>query len=190
MRLLPLALLISLPAAAQVLSWKDRNGVHYTNDLAAVPKGAKVTRVDDGPPARLQPVRPVELAVGNAVPVSPSNPSVEREWRDRFIQLHRAIATKKQELSAFQAGLASIGDCATQPWVSPVAQGGSGLEGGNGANAQLIQQQVARCLLLHDGLRLQTEQKRVELADAEHDLEQLDRRATFEAVPREWRRGW
>jgi hypothetical protein len=33
-------------------------------------------------------------------------------------------------------------------------------------------------------------QKRVELKDAELDIERLEREATMAQVPREWRRGW
>ena len=43
---------------------------------------------------------------------------------------------------------------------------------------------------LHDQLRVQLAQEAVELKNAELDLEQLDRRASMVAVPREWRRGW
>ncbi len=185
-----LAVLISAPAFAQVFTWEDKDGVHYTNDASAVPKGAKVTKVAEDVSAPVRASPPVEVAAAapkpapspTASPTSPANPSVEREWRDRFIQLNRAIATKKQELAALEASLPNKVECVPQPRIAPVA------------NGQVAQQQqiVTRCLpnSMHDRIKLQIEQKRVELKDAENDLEQLDRRASFEAVPREWRRGW
>lgn len=190
MRHLLVAVLISAPAFAQVFSWEDKDGVHYTNDAAAVPKGAKVTKVgeDDARPTVQQPAPVVEVAAAprpSSSPPSPANPSVEREWRDRFIQLNRAIATKKQELAALEASLPNKVDCVPQPRV-PVVNPNT--------NGQVVPQQqvVTRCLpnAMYDRIKLQIEQKRVELRDAEFDLEQLDRRASFEAVPREWRRGW
>lgn len=184
MRHLFLAVLISAPAFAQVFSWEDKDGVHYTNDVAAVPKGAKVTKVaeDVSDPVQARPSVEVAAAPRPASsPPSPANPTVEREWRDRFIQLHRAIVTKKQELSALEASLPNKVDCVPQPRVAPAV------------NGQVAQQQVVtRCMpnTMHDRIKLQIEQKRVEVKDAENDLEQLDRRASLESVPREWRRGW
>lgn len=187
MRHLLLAVLISAPAFAQVFSWEDKDGVHYTNDVPAVPKGAKVTKVGEDDATVQQPANVVEVAAAprpSSSPPSPANPSVEREWRDRFIQLNRAITTRKQELAALEASLPNKVDCVPQPRAAPVAN----------SNGQVVPQQqvVTRCLpnAMYDGIKLQIEQKRVELKDAENDLEQLDRRASFEAVPREWRRGW
>lgn len=190
MRHLVLAVLISAPAFAQVFSWEDKDGVHYTNDADAVPKGVKAKKLegsDFGAP--VQPARPVEVAAAPrpespplAQPPSPANPNVEREWRDRFIQLHRAIATKKQELSALEVSLPNKVECVPQARVGPVVNG----------QVPHQQQVVTRCQanVMYDRIKLQIEQKRVEVRDAENDLEQLDRRASMDAVPREWRRGW
>lgn len=188
MRHLLLAVLISASAFAQVFTWEDKDGVHYTNNPSAVPKGAKAKKVAEDVSAPVQ-APAIEVAAAapkpapspTASPTSPANPSVEREWRDRFIQLNRAIATKKQELAALEASLPNKVECVPQPRIAPVA------------NGQVVQQQmVTRCLpnSMYDRIKLQIEQKRVEVKDAENDLEQLDRRASFEAVPREWRRGW
>lgn len=190
MRHLLLVALISAPAFAQVFSWEDGEGVHYTNDASAVPKGVKVKKVEAenlGVPASPVPKREeqVELAAAPRpapAPTSPANPSVEREWRDRFIQANRAIATKKQELSALEVSLPNKVDCVPQQRVVQPAPG----------TAAQPFTTTTRCVpnSMYDRIKLQIEQKRVELKDAEFDLEQLDRRASFEGVPREWRRGW
>lgn len=188
MRHVLLAVLISAPAFAQVFSWEDKDGVHYTNDAAAVPKGAKVKKLeaeDLGSPVQAAPQ--VEVASAprpspSPAPTSPTDPSVEREWRDRFISLHRAIATKKQELSALEVSLPNKVDCVPQQRAVQPTTG----------TAQQPFAATTRCMpnSMYDRIKLQIEQKRVEVKDAENDLEQLDRRASFEGVPREWRRGW
>lgn len=184
MRHLLLAVLISAPAFAQVFSWEDKDGVHYTNDVAAVPKGAKVTKVAEDVSDPVQPgsrERKATTQASEPLRLRWKAVTVEREWRDRFIQLNRAIVTKKQELSALEASLPNKVDCVPQPRVAPAV------------NGQVAQQQVVtRCMpnTMHDRIKLQIEQKRVEVKDAENDLEQLDRRASLESVPREWRRGW
>lgn len=186
MRHLLLAVLISAPAFSQVFSWEDKDGVHYTNDAAAVPKGVKVKKLDaddNGPTVQAAPQAEVAVAPRPAAaPTSPANPSVEREWRDRFIQLNRAIATKKQELSALEVSLPNKVDCVPQQRpVQPTT-----------GTAPQPFTATTRCMpnAMYDRIKLQIEQKRVEVKDAENDLEQLDRRASFEGVPREWRRGW
>lgn len=187
MRLLFIAVLISAPAFAQVYSWEDRSGLHYTTDARAVPRGARVTmlaKVGRADAAHARP--PTERAAPPPVaPASPTNPSVEREWRDQFIQLHRAIATKHQELSALEVSLPNKVDCVAQPLIAlpevPQATTTAPLPFAN-----------TRCMpnAMYDRIKLKLEQKRVEVSDAENDLVQLDRRASLEGVPREWRRGW
>lgn len=186
MRHLLLAVLISTPAFAQVFSWEDKDGVHYTNDAASVPKGAKVKKLEaDDPGPTVQAAPSAEVAAAprpSREPTSPANPSVEREWRDRFIAANRAIATRKQELSALEVSLPNKVDCVPQQRaVQPT-----------GTSPQPFAATTTRCVpnSMYDRIKLQIEQKRVEVKDAENDLEQLDRRASFEGVPREWRRGW
>jgi hypothetical protein len=183
MRALTLGLLISIPAVAQVFTWEDKDGLHYSNKRSAVPKGAKVMKVDQE--AHVKPSRGLELS---STPASVEkqfapreNPYVEREWRDRFIQAHRAVVSRKQELSALEASLPNKVDCVPQP------------RGGflSGPAGQQNPPEV-RCVPneIHDRVRVHIALKRAEVRDAETDLEQLERQATLEAIPREWRRGW
>lgn len=189
-RLLTLAAVIAVPAFAQtVYSWEDADGLHYTDDPAQVPKQQRkveAMQVD------ARPSQPQQL-VATAPPQQPSRveaaPQNEREWRDRFIGANRRISTLRQELSALQVSLPPRTECIAQP-VTTVP--GTQVITTNGVTVVNQPRPVARCQVntLHDAIRVQMGQKEVELRNAELDLEQLDRQASYESVPREWRRGW
>jgi hypothetical protein len=104
--------------------------------------------------------------------------TTEFQWRDAFIAAHRRIETIKESLVALQASLPARTECVPQPVVT--------------TPGAVTRRPVARCQVnkLYDELQVQIGQKRVELTSAEADLEQLDRRASMQSVPREWRRGW
>jgi gamma-glutamyl phosphate reductase len=107
--------------------------------------------------------------------------------------VHRRIRTKKEELGALQASLPARESCSQVARPVVVVQNTNGQATSATAVAQAQQQQlVNQCVANpnYDRIRLQLEQKQVEVRDAERDLEQLDRQASQDAVPREWRRGW
>lgn len=188
MRLLTLlAAVLALPAVAQIYSWEDEDGVHYTDDRSAVPKGVKASK---------DAVRAAPATATSAEPGASPRPGVstelgvkERDWRDRFIAAHRAIDAKKRELSALEVSLPAKELCSQQQIAVPVVQ----VQTGRAQPVTTNQVQVVtQCAPnpMHDRVRLQIEQKQVEIREAELDLQQLERRASLEAVPREWRRGW
>jgi hypothetical protein len=187
-RLLTLAAVIAVPASAQmVYSWEDADGLHYTDDPAQVPKQQRkveATQVD---------ARPSQQQVATAPSPQPSRveaaPQNERERRERFIGANRRISTLRQELSALQVSLPPRTECIAQP-VNTVP--GTQVITANGVTVVNQPRPLALCQVnaLHDAIRVQLGQKEVELRNAELDLEQLDRQASFESVPREWRRGW
>ncbi len=208
-RTLALAALIAVPAVAQtVYSWEDADGTHYTDDPTQVPKKAKVAAmVVDAAPAA--PRQAVAAAPRPASPPSPSEaPLDERAWRERFIAANRRITTVKQNIAALEASLPPRTECIAQPLVpvgtvqvgstpgAPITAGpGTQVVTSNGittVNRGVVVSPAARCQVnpLHDRLRLQIAQEHVALEDAKLDLEQLDRQASYDAVPREWRRGW
>lgn len=186
MRSLTLVALIAVPAFAQtVYSWEDGEGVHYTDDLAQVPKEQQQKvegRVLDARPASsgLAPT-PVPAPVVVAVATGPGPSSNEAEWRERFISARRRIDSVRQGIAALEASLPPRTECVPQPMG--MVGGGSVVPTGRF---------IARCQVnpLHDQLRVQIGQQGVELRNAELDLEQLERWASMYAVPREWRRGW
>lgn len=200
MRTLACLALISFPAIAQtVYSWEDADGVHYTDDLSQVPKKGKVEAqlIDAAPsrPAKGQEAGAQTTAAAPSAPPPAAND--ERAWRDRFIGANRRISTLKQEVAALQASLPARTECVPQPSVTSQVQTSGGTViitpgATTAAGTVVVQQPTTQCQVnpLHDRIRLRIEQKKVELRDAELDLEQLDRQASYDAVPREWRRGW
>jgi hypothetical protein len=105
----------------------------------------------------------------------------EYQWRDRFINAHARLATLRQSQAALQASLPPRIECVPQPVPPPGTPAVPGLT-----------RPPARCQVnaLYDQLMVQIAQQGVELKSAEADLEQLERRASMESIPREWRRGW
>ncbi|MDP1827535.1 MAG: DUF4124 domain-containing protein [Archangium sp.] len=198
MRSLTLLAVIAVPAFAQtVYTWEDDEGIHYTDDASQVPKQQKKVegRVIDARPASSGLVAPKPATVAVAAAPAAANPRLtEYEWRDRFINAHRRIDTLKQGIAALQASVPPRTECIQQQPVTVVT--GTGVTvvpaPGVGTPGTGTNRRQARCQVnpLHDQLRVQIAQQQVELSAAEVDLEQLDRRASMEAVPREWRRGW
>lgn len=195
-RSLTLIALIAVPAFAQtVYTWEDEEGLHYTDDLSQVPKQQKKVegRVIDARPASsgLAAPKPATTAVAVA-PAAANSRLTEYEWRDRFIGARRRIETLKQSIAALEATVPPRTECIQQQPVTVAPGTGVTAAPVTGATGMGANRRLARCQVnpLHDQLRVQIAQQQVELSAAEGDLEQLDRRASMEAVPREWRRGW
>ena len=185
LRQAPLLLAVALSAAPaladDIYRWVDASGeVHYTNNPSSIPpelkKGAKVTQGDDL--LVVQPVREPRAADKQkpsgpeAPPPSPGVPAPEASdealWRDRFRKGREEISWLEAQAQADRAALAN-----------PEAHGiGLAFKPGGGVvpNPELdrVKARLAR-----------TEQS---LEDARRKLEELDRAASREAVPREWRR--
>ncbi len=180
MRSLLLVAVIAVPAFSQtVYTWEDEDGVHYTDDPSQVPKKKKVEGVVFEPRAAPKSA-PATVALAPTTSAStPEARSNEFQWRDAFVAAHRRIEALRESITALQASLPARTECVPQPVVV-------------NANGAAAAQPVARCQVnrLYDQLQVQIGQKRVELATAESELEQLDRRASMVSVPREWRRGW
>jgi Domain of unknown function (DUF4124) len=183
MRSILLAALVAVPAfAQQVYSWEDKDGVHYTDDPAQVPKGAKVASEKLAPAPSAGPSAAVATSTTpSAAAAQPSSiratPQDERRWRDRFIEAYRRIETLKQSINALASSIPPVTTCTT---VQQQSATGEPLP---------VQQQ---CYPNHARDRMVAElaQKRVDLKDAELDIDRLEREATMAQVPREWRRGW
>lgn len=188
------AVVSSLASAQTVYFWEDTDGVHYTDDPSQVPKDAKVeaaalkVRTPVGEPAAAAPTVPT------TVPSGAQYAKGERDWRDRFIAAHRKIGTAKQTLAALEENWSSLSLNCQVPPTGSTTQLSAGPAGGRAApvEVQTVAGQQPPC---HFGpaqarLRVQIDQAKVQAKDAELDLEQLERQASLEGVPREWRRGW
>lgn len=200
MRSCLLLVLLAAATEAQVIySWEDSEGVHYTDDPARVPKDRRSVqkRVMEGGAessglTSTKAPLPPSLGSGPAAPApiaAPQQPN-EREWRDRFIAAYRHIDTLKRSIAALEASLPPRIECAPQPRMAVETASTTNSLSAPGQGPATIPH--GRCLgnPLHDRIRLQIAQQGVELKDAKLDLEQLERQASQEAIPREWRRGW
>lgn len=203
--------LLSLPAAAQtVYSWEDADGVHFTDDLAQVPKEARNLEATQhaAAPRQAAPATASVAAPATAAPSRTDTALDEREWRSRFVTAHRRISTLQQGIQAREASLPPRTECVPQPLVpvGTVVVNGPGAPITTTPGSQVITQNgvttvvnggrvvspAARCQVnvLHDRIKLQLAEEQVKLKDAQLDLENLERDASYAGVPREWRRGW
>lgn len=199
-------LLLAVPAAAQTIyTWEDADGVHYTDDFNQVPKDKQVeteqlarstTRPGTQAALTVLPAQPLPVVKESAAAEVAGR--TEREWRERFIEAHRRIRTLEQSIAAGRAALPPRTDCLAQPVAYPTRTTTTtrpASAGGTPSTVTVTTMDHAprvRCTVNpeHDRMVAQLAQQEVALRDAQLDLEQLDRRASYDAVPREWRRGW
>jgi hypothetical protein len=168
------AALTTGPALAEdTYRWTDANGkVHATNDPSTIPKGAKGTKgaasESSDTPAGAE--RPPPSGTEPPPKQSPESDTGagETQWRARFRKVRERIARLE---AAIQTDRATLAD--------PSGHGVNltfNASGGVVPSAELerVKEHLAR-----------SEQ---ELAQARQALDDLDRQASRESVPREWRR--
>ncbi len=181
---LTVTLFSSASFAQTIYKWEDASGTHYADSMSAVPKSARNVEtmrvVRDAPAPAPTPVP----SPAPTVVVHNSNGQVwedsaglnESQWRDRFIKANRKIQTLEAQLAAADANPLTV--C-----PPPVVQNGA-----------IVQPAAAggRCVLPneYEQHRARIAQQKIDLVDARADLEQLERLASEQGVPREWRRGW
>jgi hypothetical protein len=211
MRRALLVALVAAPAFAQtVYTWEDSSGVHYADDLGLVPAevrraSEKAGRAQPGqarvPSTKATPGRrdvgapPSEGTVVAEAPRAPAPspapaPALdESSWRRRFVDVYRRIQTSKDTLAALARSMPPRVDCVAQPQDTATVQP---VGGAPGTTVVVQAQPSQRCEvnLEHDRMRASLALEEVCLADAQRDLEQLERDASLAHVPREWRRGW
>ena len=171
------ALLVTLAASAgeEVYRWVDAAGEeHYTDDASTIPsqfrKSAK--KVEEPPVTRMPstPVRqaPEEPNAGarDREAEAAAEVEAERRWRSQFGSARRRIADLEQQIQA----------------DSEMLDGGTLAPLHNAAGEMVIHPEATAAMR-----RLSLNEKA--LVRARQELEDLERRATWEAVPLEWRRG-
>jgi hypothetical protein len=188
------ASLSAAPALAQdrIYRWVDAGGeVHYTNDPSSIPSArrpqARVTRGaelmvvqtrPDSPPPR-PPAAPAEASTGApAAAARPLDEGVppppgaltgdEARWRDQFKKAHGDVTRLEKAAQEDRARLADPAANGIPVVLDP--------RGGVKPNPELdrVKERLTR-----------TEQ---DLDGARRKLDDLDRQASRESVPREWRR--
>jgi hypothetical protein len=165
------ALALSL-FAGQIYSWTDASGtVHYTDDPATIPKAAKVQKTEgqpittiEAPPA----AKPAPRAAERAPRSDPksgagSDAAAEQRWRARFREAKEKIAALEAQIDA---DTKIVGD---DPLV---VYGRMRRRRVYDQNAEIVARR---------------ERNKKELERAKAALDDLERRASNENVPREWR---
>jgi hypothetical protein len=168
----------ALPAAAQEFySWIDEQGVvHYTDDLSSVPEAqratARTTRgADVGQlPSKKPSAPPPKDAVPSehlqdsppAPPPPEQVPDTEQTWRAKFRDVHQRISRVERQIEVDEKELENT------PESIP--------EGSSVANPEYVR------------LKNQIRDEQTNLDDLKKELNVLDRQASQQAVPREWRR--
>ena len=184
--LLALAVLAAVPALAQpVYRWLDAQGEeHFTDDPSSIPaqyrkvartlRSAELghvvpSRADSPPPAasadRPGAAPPAEHAAGEQPPKEKAR---EKVWREAFRLARARVDGLEQSLVTDRAAVAD-----------PNAAGMS------------VRRQISGAVLPspeYEALKERVVRHEAELAKARESLDDLDRRASREAVPQEWRR--
>jgi Domain of unknown function (DUF4124) len=179
-------LLFALTVQAQVYSWTDKAGVqHFTDSLQQVPKGVAVritegeaiSRIDSDQAKLAKAAQPVPVA---APPVAEQ--LLEEHWRRLFKEATGRVAALEEEIEADRRKVEEINglpvnarySCATG-WLPH----------------QQHRQWANWCFLAPnpewDRSRERLDRNRRDLIRAKEDLQDLERRAAFEAVPLHWR---
>lgn len=181
-----------LLAQTQVFVWTDKEGVeHYTDDPRLVPRGAKVKLTGGAEISSIEgaPPRPQVVATTPVPPTAPAAPSAAEEtWRRLFREAKRRVVELEEEIEADRKsveevnGLPVTGRFSCAPLYGPqpviVINGVSQLAP---SCAWVTNPEVER-------VRERLAKNRRELPRAKEELADLERRASFEAVPLHWRR--
>ena len=179
--LLVVGLFGSLTVFAQVVyRWVDADGLmHFTDDPASIPPKYRASASKMAPPElgvvhvkEAQAVEPVDSPqVTSPKPPEPAEAEadpqqVERQWRGAFKALNRRVEELESSLVADRKLLATVAERATYNPVTgmyfPTNEG--------------------------DQLRERIRKSELELKNAQEELQDLEREASRNSIPREWRR--
>ncbi len=210
--------LFAAPALAQAFyRWVDASGTtHYTDNSSTIPQGATVFATEGEPISEMGKPGPVPLAAprppveSRRVDNDPAVPtSSEQFWRTQFRAAKEKIRLLEDEIATDRRinedvnGLpAAVSYSCFPPYlgqIAPTRYGGSIAIGPQGTQANigpLPQPNYAHhfntCIQTvnpdYERARQRLEKNRAALERAKEDLHELERRASFEAVPLEWRR--
>ena len=209
-------LLALVIAQATVYVWTDKEGAeHFTDELTSIPRGVKVRTTEGAPISRIEAdtaknVRPAVVAP----PTGPAIPSAsEQAWRQLFREAKTKVRVLEEDIEADRTKVEEVNglpltrqfNCATgfyypQPVIvggsTTVVIGGQPAPGFNVGASVVVQRPPAvyasPCFYglnpEFERIRDRLDHNRRELVRAREELADLERRASFEAVPLEWRR--
>ena len=209
---LALLLLVGAASTAQtVYRWVDPDGtVHYSDSTQGVPKGVKVTSTDGDPITSVTstPTAPVPVAPAVVAPVAPVRPTTlepsapasgEQYWRAQFKAAHHKVRDIEDELQIDTKKVDELNGmpvnsqvrCGTQ-YVNGVAYPANGTPPPGMIPAPQAYASQGNCYVYQDPeiqkARDRLVRNRKALEHAREEVDDLERRASSEAVPREWRR--
>jgi hypothetical protein len=178
-----LLLLLASPAMAQpIYRWLDEEGVtHYTNDAANVPKGqkAEVTAGDEisviSRPAPAKPSSAAEAGSGATAERgfrSEQDLMIEQQWRTAFRDAYSRIVALESTIEGDRRILDRHGGELPLRFFSAPIYGGFGMGWPEP---------------WYDEIKQRIGQNEAELRRAREALSDLERYASRQAVPREWR---
>jgi hypothetical protein len=192
-------LLAHTAAAQNIFAWEDASGMHFTDDPSSVPvkfrsKAALLKGLDRAPLT--------ETGTAVSRPAAPSADSIQRSreeeslWRQRFIGAQRRIEALQHSIEVLRQTLPPRLNCLGQPAVfgrmaPPLAPSGTVAFAVPNPSFFVPAVQLP-CALneVYDRQQARIAEETVALVEAKKDLEALDRQASLDGIPREWRRGW
>ncbi|WP_136526018.1 DUF4124 domain-containing protein [Geomonas ferrireducens] len=134
---LVLLLAVASPSlsAENYYSWEDKNGIHYTNDKKAIPKGAKRVRVVET--KDLTPVQDKDKQDPADNPLK-NRYNVNIKGKARYTELDQCVAYKKAEyrLEGYASNVAyryAVVDCSEELGIDSAAAYGETYEELNNA---------------------------------------------------------
>lgn len=178
--------LVAMLLAQTFFTWTDKAGVeHFTDDRSSIPKGAKITETSGDEISTLevkatkpQRVDPHVIAVEESATEKRQR---ENSWREAFRAARNRVADLEAEVESQRKQVEEINglpvtgriSCRT---VRNQVYGAPGYQVGGG------------CYPRVDRSHADLENNRRLLQRAKDELTELERRASFDAVPLEWRR--
>lgn len=207
----PFVLALVIAQSTVVYVWTDKTGAeHFTDDLKSIPKGAKVRTTEGAQISRIDSdltrnPRPVAVAAPVAQPEAPS--TSEQLWRQLFRDARNKVKDLEDEIELDRKQVEEVNglpvsagfNCATGFYAQPfVTSGTSVTVGGQPFPSVTVHSTVSQpvyqapCFFAfnpeYERIRERLHKNRREVVRAREDLADLERRASFEAVPLHWRR--
>lgn len=191
-----------------IYAWTDKHGVtHYTDDLTTIPRGVKVRTTEGDVVSRIESdvtanPPPKRVAVRPQQPEAPVPPSTsEQQWRQLFRDALRKIENLEEDIERDRKQVEEVNGmplragfvCNQGWWGSPgygthVSVNGAPLTGSTITTLPTVAPCYYSLNPEFERVRERLASNRRELIRAKEDLADLDRRASFASVPREWRR--
>lgn len=189
-----------LLAQATIYSWTDKKRVeHFTDDLSTIPKGVKVRTTEGAVVSRIE----SDVVVNKPVVTQQVKPATvdplasEQQWRALFRAAYRRVSDLEEDIERDRKQVEEVngmpiraGFTCAQGWWGGSGYGPTLSVNGGGITSTTGPAAVPCYYSLNpefERVRERLASNRRELLRAKADLDDLDRRASFAAVPREWR---